>query len=186
MTATPGWNGNYKWVCPPSLQTKKHTSIGLEQRRVKRKNLAGNGAGRLVGAKQHTGWGFCIVSSVRAAPSPGLVPEHSSSLPNAAAGFPLVVCGVQEKEMRLDWLQLVVVLLLSGLRGSAVPFACKTSDEGPKSGGKSPASDKKVVCSNMELHQVLPADSFPNRTVILWVLVTVKHSHTSAVVIVDL
>ncbi|XP_043952708.1 adhesion G protein-coupled receptor A3 [Gambusia affinis] len=69
--------------------------------------------------------------------------------------------------MRLDWLQLVVVLLLSGLRGSAVPFACKTSDEGPKSGGKSPASDKKVVCSNMELHQVLPADSFPNRTVIL-------------------
>ncbi|XP_027894456.1 adhesion G protein-coupled receptor A3 isoform X1 [Xiphophorus couchianus] len=69
--------------------------------------------------------------------------------------------------MRLDWLQLVVVLLLSGLRGSAVPFACKTSDEGPKSGGKSPASDRKVVCSNMELHQVLPADSFPNRTVIL-------------------
>ncbi|KAM4714464.1 adhesion G protein-coupled receptor A3 [Anableps anableps] len=69
--------------------------------------------------------------------------------------------------MRLDWLQLVVVLLLSGLRGSAVPFACKTSDEGPKSGGKNPASDRKVVCSNMELHQVLPPDSFPNRTVVL-------------------
>lgn len=69
--------------------------------------------------------------------------------------------------MRLEWLQLVVVLL-SGLRGSAVQFPCKTSDEGPKSGGRSPAaSDRKVVCSNMELHQVLPPDSLPNRTVIL-------------------
>ncbi|CAG02301.1 unnamed protein product, partial [Tetraodon nigroviridis] len=26
---------------------------------------------------------------------------------------------------------------------------------------------RKVVCSNMELHQVLPAASFPNRTVAL-------------------
>ncbi|KAM4536671.1 adhesion G protein-coupled receptor A3 [Odontesthes bonariensis] len=67
--------------------------------------------------------------------------------------------------MRLGWRQLLVVLLLSGCRGSAVPFRCK-SDERSKSGGKSLPSDKKVVCSSMELHQVSP-DSFPNRTVAL-------------------
>ncbi|XP_038128500.1 adhesion G protein-coupled receptor A3 isoform X2 [Cyprinodon tularosa] len=69
--------------------------------------------------------------------------------------------------MRLDCLRLLVVVVLSGLSGSAVPLACKTSDERPRSGAKSPASDRKVVCSNMELHQVLPPDSFPNRTVTL-------------------
>ncbi|MED6294629.1 Adhesion G protein-coupled receptor A3 [Characodon lateralis] len=87
--------------------------------------------------------------------------------------------------MRLDWLQLVVVLLLSGLRGSAVPFACKTSDERPRSGGKSPVSDRKVVCSNMDLHQVLPPDSFPNRTVTLSVsdMLLVHTSGTSPCVV---
>ncbi|XP_036967828.1 adhesion G protein-coupled receptor A3 isoform X1 [Acanthopagrus latus] len=71
--------------------------------------------------------------------------------------------------MRLDLWQLFVILLLSG-GGSSVPSSsdCKLYDERPKSGGKSPAgSDRKVVCSNMELHQVLPPDSFPNRTVTL-------------------
>uniref|UniRef100_A0A3Q2TTJ6 Adhesion G protein-coupled receptor A3 n=1 Tax=Fundulus heteroclitus TaxID=8078 RepID=A0A3Q2TTJ6_FUNHE len=72
--------------------------------------------------------------------------------------------------MRLDWL--LLLSLLTGLRGSAAPpppptSACKTSDDRPRSAGKSPASDRKVVCSNMELHQVLPPDSFPNRTVTL-------------------
>lgn len=67
--------------------------------------------------------------------------------------------------MRLDLWQLFVILLLSGGGGSSV--ASSSDCERPKSGGKSPASDRKVVCSNMELHQVLPPDSFPNRTVTL-------------------
>lgn len=67
--------------------------------------------------------------------------------------------------MRADRLQLLVILMLSDFftRSSA----CKSYDERSKSGGKSPQSDRKVVCSNMELHQVLPPDSFPNRTVTL-------------------
>uniref|UniRef100_A0A3Q2ZU87 Adhesion G protein-coupled receptor A3 n=1 Tax=Kryptolebias marmoratus TaxID=37003 RepID=A0A3Q2ZU87_KRYMA len=69
-------------------------------------------------------------------------------------------------------LQLLVFFPLLLLRGSAAQQqlqqpACKTSDERSKSGGKSPQSDRKVVCSNMELEQVLPPDSFPNRTVTL-------------------
>lgn len=66
-------------------------------------------------------------------------------------------------------MQLLVVLLLSvGLGGGSVLLGssdCKPYDERSKSAGKS--ADKKVVCSNMELHQVLPPDSFPNRTVTL-------------------
>lgn len=52
----------------------------------------------------------------------------------------------------------VVVLLGGSTDGSTV---CKSFEERSKSG------DRKVVCSNMELHQVLSADSFPNRTVTL-------------------
>uniref|UniRef100_A0A8C8K4J2 Adhesion G protein-coupled receptor A3 n=1 Tax=Oncorhynchus tshawytscha TaxID=74940 RepID=A0A8C8K4J2_ONCTS len=67
-------------------------------------------------------------------------------------------------------LQLLFVLLLGG-DGSAVSSDCKSYDERSKSAGKSTPSaataDRKVVCSNMELHQVLPPDSFPNRTVTL-------------------
>ncbi|XP_056225268.1 adhesion G protein-coupled receptor A3 [Seriola aureovittata] len=70
--------------------------------------------------------------------------------------------------MRVDVLQLLVILLLSvGGGGSVVSSDCKSYDERSKSAGKSPTSDRKVVCSNMELHQVLPPDSFPNRTVTL-------------------
>ncbi|KAM6960179.1 adhesion G protein-coupled receptor A3 [Tautogolabrus adspersus] len=69
--------------------------------------------------------------------------------------------------MRVDLLQLFVVSLLCGGAGSAVSSDCKSYDERSKSGVKSPQSDRKVVCSNMELHQVLPPDSFPNRTVTL-------------------
>lgn len=70
--------------------------------------------------------------------------------------------------MRADLLQLFVILLLGGGGGgSAVSSDCKSYDERSKSGGKSLPSDRKVVCTNMELHQVLPADSFPNRTVTL-------------------
>lgn len=52
----------------------------------------------------------------------------------------------------------LVALLGGGSEGSS---DCKSYDERSKSG------DRKVVCSNMELHQVLPAASFPNRTVTL-------------------
>ncbi|XP_029615917.1 adhesion G protein-coupled receptor A3 [Salmo trutta] len=67
-------------------------------------------------------------------------------------------------------LKLLFVLLLGG-DGSAVSSDCKSYDERSKSAGKSTPSvataDRKVVCSNMELRQVLPPDSFPNRTVTL-------------------
>uniref|UniRef100_A0A8C7HA44 Adhesion G protein-coupled receptor A3 n=1 Tax=Oncorhynchus kisutch TaxID=8019 RepID=A0A8C7HA44_ONCKI len=70
----------------------------------------------------------------------------------------------------VDLLQLLLVLLLGG-DGSALSSDCKSYDERSKSAGKSTQSavtaDRKVVCSNMELHQVLPPDSFPNRTVTL-------------------
>lgn len=52
----------------------------------------------------------------------------------------------------------VVALLGASADGSA---DCKSVEERSKSG------DRKVVCSNMELHQVFPADSLPNRTVTL-------------------
>uniref|UniRef100_A0A8C1BWZ9 Adhesion G protein-coupled receptor A3 n=1 Tax=Cyprinus carpio carpio TaxID=630221 RepID=A0A8C1BWZ9_CYPCA len=48
---------------------------------------------------------------------------------------------------------------------------CKSYDERSRSAGKSSPSgatlDRKVVCSNMELHQVPSPESFPNRTVSL-------------------
>uniref|UniRef100_A0A6Q2Y6T1 Ig-like domain-containing protein n=1 Tax=Esox lucius TaxID=8010 RepID=A0A6Q2Y6T1_ESOLU len=70
----------------------------------------------------------------------------------------------------VDLFQLLLILLLGG-DGSAVLSDCKTYDERSKSAGKSTPSvataDRKVVCSNMELHQVLPPDSFHNRTVTL-------------------
>ncbi|KAK5875938.1 hypothetical protein CesoFtcFv8_026962 [Champsocephalus esox] len=70
--------------------------------------------------------------------------------------------------MKVDVLRLFVILLLGGGCGSsAVSSDCKSYEERSKSGGKSLPSDRKVVCSNMELHQVLPPDSFPNRTVTL-------------------
>lgn len=67
--------------------------------------------------------------------------------------------------MKVDLL--FVILLLGGGGVGSSSSDCKSYDERSKSGGKSPWSDRKVVCSNMELHQVLPADSFPNRTVTL-------------------
>ncbi|KAG7495752.1 adhesion G protein-coupled receptor A3 [Solea senegalensis] len=68
--------------------------------------------------------------------------------------------------MRVD-LQLFVILLLGCGGVSSQPSDCKSYDERSKSAGKSSSTDRKVVCSNMELHQVLPPDSFPNRTVTL-------------------
>lgn len=69
--------------------------------------------------------------------------------------------------MRVVVWQLFVGLLLVGACDAAQSSDCKSSDERSKSPGKSPLSDRKVVCSNMELSQVFPPESFPNRTVTL-------------------
>ncbi|XP_028995310.1 adhesion G protein-coupled receptor A3 [Betta splendens] len=69
--------------------------------------------------------------------------------------------------MRWGALQLLWLVPLCGCAAALGSSDCKSYDERSKSAGRSPASDKKVVCSNMELHQVLPPDSFPNRTVTL-------------------
>ncbi|KAK7909731.1 hypothetical protein WMY93_014415 [Mugilogobius chulae] len=65
------------------------------------------------------------------------------------------------------WQLFVGLLLLVGAGDSALSSDCKSYDERSKGSGKSVLSDRKVVCSNMELHQVLPPESFPNRTVTL-------------------
>lgn len=66
-------------------------------------------------------------------------------------------------------LLLAFVLLWSCI--SAGSTECKSYDERSRSAGKSSPSgatlDRKVVCSNMELHQVPSPESFPNRTVSL-------------------
>uniref|UniRef100_A0A8C5I7D4 Adhesion G protein-coupled receptor A3 n=1 Tax=Gouania willdenowi TaxID=441366 RepID=A0A8C5I7D4_GOUWI len=72
--------------------------------------------------------------------------------------------GPGPRKMRVDRFWFFLVLVPSC---SALASACKSYDERTKSGGKSLVSDRKVVCSNMELHQVLPPDSFPNKTVTL-------------------
>lgn len=71
--------------------------------------------------------------------------------------------------MRVDLLQLLALLLLGACGSRSGSAALSPSDykSKPRSGSRSPASDGKMVCSNMELHQVLPADSFPNRTLTL-------------------
>ncbi|XP_036452393.1 adhesion G protein-coupled receptor A3-like [Colossoma macropomum] len=72
------------------------------------------------------------------------------------------VCGL--------WLLLLALELLGG-SDSAVSSDCKSYDERSRNAGKGSPSvateDRKVVCSNMELHQVLSPESFPNRTVTL-------------------
>ncbi|KAL4641530.1 putative G-protein coupled receptor 125 [Arapaima gigas] len=67
--------------------------------------------------------------------------------------------------MATDLLWIAVVLLL--LRGgrSALPPDCKYEERSkrPPEGGL----DRKVVCSNLELRQVLEPERLPNRTVTL-------------------
>ncbi|XP_062849628.1 adhesion G protein-coupled receptor A3-like [Trichomycterus rosablanca] len=58
------------------------------------------------------------------------------------------------------WCLLFLVYTLLRGANSAVSSECKSYEERSKTG-------EKVVCSNMELQQVLPAHSFPNRTVAL-------------------
>ncbi|KAG7461896.1 hypothetical protein MATL_G00195990, partial [Megalops atlanticus] len=69
-----------------------------------------------------------------------------------------------------DVLEVVAFLLFASF-GLTTSSDCKSYDERSKNAGKSssPAAtlERKVVCSNMDLVQVLPSDSFPNRTVTL-------------------
>ncbi|KAM9835405.1 adhesion G protein-coupled receptor A3 [Syngnathus typhle] len=69
--------------------------------------------------------------------------------------------------MSAHWLKFVTMLLCIGRVVSAADASGCKYDEHSKSTGKSLGSDRKVVCSNMELRQMLPPDSFPNRTVTL-------------------
>ncbi|CAL8385233.1 unnamed protein product [Arctogadus glacialis] len=74
--------------------------------------------------------------------------------------------------MIADMIRLLAVLLLLG-SGAAVSYSdCKPYNERSTKGAARPLApnatdDKKVFCSNIELDQVLPFDSFPNRTVTL-------------------
>lgn len=62
---------------------------------------------------------------------------------------------------------LVVLLLLLGPGSEVLCLDCKITDERSKNPGRSPPGDTKVVCSNMDLHQLLPLGFLPNRTVTL-------------------
>ncbi|KAM8881097.1 adhesion G protein-coupled receptor A3 [Synchiropus picturatus] len=59
-----------------------------------------------------------------------------------------------------------VLLLLSSSSG-VLSLDCKITDERSKSPGRSLSADVKVVCSNMDIRQLLPLEFFPNRTVTL-------------------
>lgn len=64
---------------------------------------------------------------------------------------------------------LLLLTALAGVGGAALPPGCKY-DGRPKSAGKAAAGgpvEVKVVCSNLELAQVLPPEALPNRTVTL-------------------
>lgn len=64
---------------------------------------------------------------------------------------------------------LLLLLAVLGGGGAALPPGCKY-DGRPKSAGKAAAggpAEVKVVCSNLELAQVLPPEALPNRTVTL-------------------
>ena len=66
-------------------------------------------------------------------------------------------------------LQLALLALLGGGGGgaAALPPGCK-HDGRPRGAGRAAgAAEGKVVCSSLELAQVLPPDTLPNRTVTL-------------------
>ncbi|GAA6104261.1 adhesion G protein-coupled receptor A3 [Tachysurus ichikawai] len=66
-----------------------------------------------------------------------------------------------------SWCGIFLAFVLLGTVNCAASPECKPSEERSKASSRSGAVDKKVVCSNMELQQVLPVTSFPNRTVTL-------------------
>ncbi|TRY58868.1 hypothetical protein DNTS_027460 [Danionella cerebrum] len=75
--------------------------------------------------------------------------------------------------MSLGALGVFLLVFVEGLRGSSSAglTECKSYVDRSRSSGKSSVSgatlDRKVACSNMELHQVPSPESFPNRTVSL-------------------
>lgn len=68
-------------------------------------------------------------------------------------------------------LQLSLLALLALLGGgggaAALPAGCKHDGRPRGSGRAAGAAEGKVVCSSLELAQVLPPDTLPNRTVTL-------------------
>ncbi|XP_072476468.1 adhesion G protein-coupled receptor A3 isoform X2 [Notamacropus eugenii] len=73
--------------------------------------------------------------------------------------------GRRRRRLLLGWL-LWIALCESGPGAAALPPGCK-HDGRPKGAGKPPAAEGKVVCSSLDLAQVLPPDTLPNRTVTL-------------------
>ncbi|KAI1887819.1 hypothetical protein AGOR_G00194290 [Albula goreensis] len=65
-------------------------------------------------------------------------------------------------------LQFAALSLLGGGLTASLSSDCKIYDERPKNVGKtSPKAQSRVVCSNTDLRQMLPPESFPNTTVTL-------------------
>ncbi|KAF7706427.1 adhesion G protein-coupled receptor A3-like isoform X2 [Silurus meridionalis] len=62
---------------------------------------------------------------------------------------------------------LLLAFVLLGTANWAASQECKYYEERQKTTGRSGTAEKKVVCSNMELQQVVPVTSFPNSTVTL-------------------
>ncbi|EDL99906.1 G protein-coupled receptor 125 (predicted), isoform CRA_a [Rattus norvegicus] len=61
----------------------------------------------------------------------------------------------------------LLALLWGGERGAvALPAGCK-HDGRARGTGRAAGAEGKVVCSSLELAQVLPPDTLPNRTVTL-------------------
>ncbi|XP_064199534.1 adhesion G protein-coupled receptor A3 [Anguilla rostrata] len=75
-----------------------------------------------------------------------------------------------EMKVHAAYVLRVTAFLFLTSNGLTISSDCKTSEERPRNTGKGsiPAATlERVVCSNMDLDQVLPSDSFPNRTVTL-------------------
>lgn len=64
-------------------------------------------------------------------------------------------------------LLLALALLGGGPGAVALPPGCKLDGRPRAAGRATSASEGKVVCSSLELAQVLPPDTLPNRTVTL-------------------
>lgn len=95
---------------------------------------------------------------------------HIKKNPNIASSNPAFECSTNftQLEMSLSsWCGLFLAFVLLESANSAASNECKSYDERSKVGGRPGTADRKVVCSNMELQQVLPVTSFPNRTVTL-------------------
>ncbi|XP_028657592.2 adhesion G protein-coupled receptor A3 [Erpetoichthys calabaricus] len=80
-----------------------------------------------------------------------------------------------------DLLQIYLCILLLEKCCLGIPSGCKSFEERPKASGKtalssssSPTLEKKVVCSNMDMVQLIPPEKLPNRTVTLIIHIITK------------